>query len=62
MTKISETTFSPKCIECGGETSIKGKCENSKVVCKSCNKSYPFEEYQEAFEDYIEDSCVFEDE
>ena len=61
MSKISETTFAPKCLECGGETFIKGKCDNSKVVCKSCSKSFPFDAYQEAFEDYIEDSCGFEE-
>ncbi|MBI9077072.1 MAG: hypothetical protein JEZ02_16805 [Desulfatibacillum sp.] len=59
--QISETTFSPKCLACGGETFIQGKCDHSKVVCKSCNKAFPFDDYQEAFEAYIEDSCKFEE-
>ncbi len=59
---ISESNFSPKCQSCGGETTIKGKCDSSKIVCLACQKEFPFEDYQEAFEAYIEDSCKFEEE
>ena len=60
--KISESNFTPKCLECGAEAVIKGKCDNSKVVCPSCKKASDFDEYQDQFEAYIKDSCSFEDE
>lgn len=59
--KISEATFIPKCLSCGADANVKGKCENSMVVCPGCGKKTSFDEYQQQFEDWLAKACCFDD-